>query len=276
MNIKVKGIIRYPHLITPSAAKGSDSLNYSVQLLIHKSDLQCPIITKAMNEVTANAYPNGIPKNFNNCWKDLAIEDPNNEALKDYMSLKASTKVGQILPSIVDEKMQPLLDPSVDSTAAGFIGYVVGSIATYNKGSVGVKMYLNLTLVTSTFGEIPLENISSKPSIEEMLTNAVDMTVNNQTSPMSTQAPMPPMPAAAPPMPTPAMPPTAPPIPTPAMPPAAAPIPPLPPIQYQMTEKANGASRDVFISNGWTDEMLIAQGYMQPPNGVTPSFAIPS
>jgi len=40
-----------------------------------------------------------------------------------------------------------------------------------------------------------------------------------------------------------------------------------------MTEKAAGASYEQFIAQGWTDEQLIAQGYMQAPGGVTPAPA---
>ena len=40
-----------------------------------------------------------------------------------------------------------------------------------------------------------------------------------------------------------------------------------------MTEKAAGSDRDAFIAEGWTDVMLIEQGYMLAPNGITPSFS---
>ena len=290
MNIKTKGIVRYPHLITPSSAKGSDVLNYAVQILIHKTDPQCVTITKVVNEMIANSYPNGVPKSFLSFWKDLAIEEPNNEPLKDYMSLKASTKVGQIMPTITDENMQPLLDASVDSTATGYIAYVVGTIATYNKGSVGIKMYLNLVVLTSKFGNIPLELISSKPSIEEMYNNSIDMSMsaspavpkltpqsqyqmtvkatgmpredfiaNGWNDEMLIQQGYMMMLPLAPAAPAPA------PVPTP-------PTVPTVPVQYQMTVKANGMTREDFIANGWNDEMLIQQHYMLPPNGIMPSF----
>jgi len=48
--------------------------------------------------------------------------------------------------------------------------------------------------------------------------------------------------------------------------------PPVPQV-HTMTAKAGGVSYEAFIAKGWNDEMLIAQGYMQPPNGVMPSFA---
>jgi hypothetical protein len=41
-----------------------------------------------------------------------------------------------------------------------------------------------------------------------------------------------------------------------------------------MTDKANGATRETFLVNpAWSDALLIAEGYMLPPNGVAPSFA---
>jgi len=40
-----------------------------------------------------------------------------------------------------------------------------------------------------------------------------------------------------------------------------------------MTPAAQGASYEAMLAAGWTDETLIAQGMMLPPNGVAPSFS---
>jgi hypothetical protein len=55
----------------------------------------------------------------------------------------------------------------------------------------------------------------------------------------------------------------------PATPPPAAPSAP----KYQMTDKANGLTREQYHAAGWSDEQLVQHGIMLPPGGVAPSFA---
>lgn len=50
--------------------------------------------------------------------------------------------------------------------------------------------------------------------------------------------------------------------PVPVVPHTAILQPPAPPAGPRMTDKANGAKREDFIKNGWTDELLIQHGYM--------------
>jgi hypothetical protein len=282
MNIKAKGVIRYPHLITPSSAKNSDTLSYSVQILIHKTDPQCAMITQVIDDLVRKKYPNEIPEGFKYCWKDMGIKDPKNSVLKNYMSLVLSTKVGQPKPYILDENRQPIIDPETDSTAIGHIGWVVGGLETYTKGSVGIKMYLNLIMVTSEFGPIAVEHLISKANPDEMYNSAIDMTkslmpmTTPPTAPIGQPVAPPIIPAAQPVAPPiiPAAQPVAPPI-IPAAQPVAPPtVPGQTTIPYQMTELARGATREAYIQQGWTDEMLIAQGLMLPPNGVQPSFIV--
>ena len=132
-----------------------------------------------------------------------------------------------------------------DSNAVGKFVYVDGKIASYDKGSGGVKTYLNGVLVTDEVGPIPTEALSSKPSAENMFADIAG--------------------GAAP---TPA--PNATPAPTPATPPE-----PTPTAQYVMTERAQGMTRADLLTSGkgWTDELLISQGLMLPPGGVKPSFS---
>jgi hypothetical protein len=55
----------------------------------------------------------------------------------------------------------------------------------------------------------------------------------------------------------------------PQAPAAAAPSAP----KYQMTDKANGLTREQYHEAGWSDEQLVQHGIMLPPGGVAPSFA---
>src|SRR5690625_4227929 len=57
---------------------------------------------------------------------------------------------------------------------------------------------------------------------------------------------------------------------TPAAPPLpAAPAPAAP--AHVMTAKANGAKYEDFVAQGWTDEQLVANGYMQAPAAAAPA-----
>lgn len=234
MQLKVKGIARYPHLAKPSAPRGTEQFRYSVELLIHKADLQCKEVSKALDEVIKNAYPSGVPSSFHFCFTDLAISEPDNEALRDYMSLRTSINADRDRPQVVDMQMKPIIDPTIDSTLSGKIIWISGGISTYSQVTKGVKVYLNAVLVTNEMGVLPIQSISTKPSIEQMFGDITDSV--SYGSPILVS------------------------------PPDSLP-------KYQMTVKANGISRDEYIKAGWSDEMLISQGYMLPPNGVNPSFA---
>lgn len=94
--------------------------------------------------------------------------------------------------------------------------------------------------------EPPMGRLDGKPSIEQMFAGI-----------SATQQPAPPA------------------MPKPAAPVPQAPTPPAPPSApaYTMTAKAAGATYEQFKANGWTDAMLVEQGYMTLPGGVVPSFA---
>lgn len=233
MQMKIKGIARYPKLMKAKDYKNDGNFKYSVDLLIHKSDPVCQEIEKTINEVIANEYPKGAPKGFKTCWSDLSESD--NSALKDYMLLKVSTNIDK-KPHVVDRNNQLIVDPSIDGTITGQIVWIAGGFGCYPQG--GIKMYLNGVLLTGETGPIPVEALSSKPSVEEMFSDVI------QEEPTASMG----FPSATP-------------VPTP---PTFS--------KYQMTAKANGATRDQLINIGWSDEQLIEKGMMLPPNGITPSF----
>lgn len=241
----IKGIARYPHLLNPSSSKNVDKLKYSVNLLIHKLDSKLPQLTKKINEAIANGFPKGTPDDFYNCLTDLAVTDPTNDALKEYMCLKASSNAEFEKPHIVDNDLNPIIDPTFRIT--GKCVWIDGSPGTFNKGSNGVSFYLNATKVTNEEGPIPSDSISSKPSIEQIFEG-----IDDESSPIAPTTPTTPTTPAPP----------APPVPSPVV-----------EEKYQMTYKANGMTRDQFIAQGWSDAQLISEGYLSPPNGVTPSFS---
>lgn len=239
--MKIKGIARYAHLVKPSSPKGADKLKYSVQLLVHKNDPLCSEIHKAIDETFQNKWPSNKPKNLHSCFKDCAVEEPGNTALVDYMSIKCATSAEFDRPVLVDESFTPIIDPATQID--GQIVWVDCNIGSYEHPlNSGVAAYLQGTLITSEKGSLPLDAITSKPSAESMFSSVIKESPS--ALPVNASTPTPPT--------------------SPAVPQA--------PSQYEMTPKAEGRTRQQFIDAGWNDEMLIKEGFMSPPNGVTPSF----
>lgn len=241
----VTGIARYVHLINPSAPRGSDKLAYSINVLVHKSDPQCAQIQQQVEAQRAAGFPNGVntqAKDYSECWKDCAIEEPENTLIADYMSLKCSTKVEQSKPHFVDAAVQPIISPMGDSECEGMIVNVDCNFAPFDMLSKGVKAYLNGVRNSGEAGAIPKEALTSKPSAGQMFAGVAGGT----PPPATTAAPSAPTAPTAP---------TAPGAPeTPSAPPSKV-----------MTAKANGVSYDSYISKGWTDQQLIDNGFLVPP-----------
>jgi hypothetical protein len=176
MEIKVKGIASYPKVMKSQDFKGDGNFKYSIDVLILKTDPQCADITNKIQEVIKNSFPNGAPKGFKTCLKDMAVEYPEKPAFKDYMVLKASTNADVNKPFVVDANKEQILDPTMDSQIFGQIVWMVGNLATYNAQSSGVKIYLNGVLATGVDGDIPLEEMSSKPSVSQMFAGIEETT----------------------------------------------------------------------------------------------------
>lgn len=240
--MKIKGIARYAHLVRPSSPIGSDKMKYSVQLLIHKNDTQYSEIQKIIDETFENKWPSKKPKNLHSCFKDLAIEESENPSLSDYMSLKCATSAEFDRPILVDENLKTIVDPSTQIN--GNIIWVEVNIGSYEHPlNSGVAAYLQGTLVTSEKGSLPLDAIIAKPSAETLFKDIINQSPSASSTKESSITPPPlvPKPSEQP--------------------------------QYIMTSKAEGRKREDFITVGWTDKMLIKEGFMLPPNGITPSFS---
>ena len=252
--MRVKGIARYPHVINPSAPKGSDKQRFSLSILVHKSDPQCAAIHNEIEQVKQNGFPAGFPANGHVCWKDLAVEEPNNPAVHDYMSLSANTLATNGRPTLVDHTLQDVIDPGVEGRMEGTVVYADVGVASFNQVSQGVKAYLNGVMVTQEAGAIPKEALSSKPDANSMfgdITGGAPAPAFNAPTPAQPAAPAFNAPAPAAPVP-----PTA----------------PAPEPQYVMTATAQGVTREAYHQAGWTDAQLVENGLMQPPAGVTPSW----
>lgn len=136
-------------------------------------------------------------------------------------------------PHTVDIQMNPVMNQA-DAYAGAVVWAALNSF-TYNQPvNKGVGCGLNGVMLTGEEGE--LGRLDGKPTVEGMFGDIAGGGAPQQ-------------PPAAP----------------------AAPATPLP--AHQMTDKANGLTREQYHQAGWSDEQLIQHGYMLPPNGVTPSFS---
>ena len=246
--IKIKGILSYPHLFTPRAVEAGGELKYSTSVLIRKDDPQLAQLQAIVEQEKANGFPSGFPANGKLCLKDCATEpsysgDPK---LHNFMILSANNKDK---PQVVGSDLQPLMDPA--QIYAGCVAWVMVGIQAYSMPvNKGVGAYVNGVMPTGEEGE--LGRIDGRPTAEQMFGDV------SQAAPMPgvTAAPAPMAPAPVAPVAAPA--PMAPPV---APPPAA-------PAALQMTAKANGVTLEQYLATpGWTEDMLIEQGL-----AIRPSF----
>lgn len=241
MQFKVKGILSYPHLNTPRSVNPGDDPKFGASVLILKTDPQVAQIQAIIEQEKANGWPSGFPANGKVFMKDGAIAFPDQPDVHGYMIISGNAKA-EDKPDVVDMNVQPVMDPSL--ACAGSICWVAFNSFTYNQNvNKGVGAGLNAVMVTGEMGA--LGRLDGRPSVESMF---ADVTTGGEPAPS-------PAPNAN--------------APAPALPDAPEPTP-----QYVMTEKAAGMTRDQLIASGkgWTDELLIAQGLMLPPAGVTTSF----
>ena len=225
----IQGIARYENVTKTWAHKKTpDKPQWGITLLVKKDSPQIAAIEKELNDAISMAHPKGIPTNdWKTCWKDVAVEEPESEFLKDYMILKSSTSDKFGRPILVNNEIVTIIDLNYP-----IIGKVVVADIYFKSYDNCISAHLRATKITDTYGEIALEKLEKKKTAEQIF---------------GAPAPVAPAPVA--------------------------PAPVAPSTNYQMTEKAAGSDRDAFIAEGWTDVMLIEQGYMLAPNGITPSFS---
>lgn len=194
---------------------------------------------------------------------------------------------GTIAPNLysLNAQGQPVADPHPNATQPGDYVQVFGNVK-YNGSTKSPGVYLNANMVCRIgYGEriaqqadptkagfggplppgasaVPLGNANIAPPPGASPPISAPPAAALPPIPGATAAP--PMPAASTPVPvTPnpgilnPVPGAAPPLPTP---PAAPPV----PTARTMTAKAEGRAYETFIQGGWTDAMMIENGYMTP------------
>lgn len=252
--IKVKGIISFPHLFQARSINPTDDPKFSVTCLLPANDPQVAQIQQAIETEKMNTFPSGFPANGKLCLKTHPVnpaspginEDPNTP--QGYVALRMTSHADYAplvceLPNVD----QPLMDRS--KVYAGAEAWFAVNIDGYNQSAYkGVGAYVNGVAVTGVEG--PLGRIDNRPNAQQMFGDVADQTPPAATGP----GPM------------------APSAPAPTAPAPTAPAPPAPGPVHQMTEKAAGATYEAMIAAGWTDETLIAHGMMVPPGGTPTTF----
>jgi len=232
MQLKIKGIMSYPHLFTPRSVQPGDDPKYSVTILLRKDDPQVAQIQAIIAQEKANAWPTGFPPNGKVFLRDCTETQPGNAAVANWVEVRCGAPADN-KPAVVDANIQPVMDPG--AVVAGEIAWVSLNTFTYNMAvSKGVGAGLNGVMLTKELGEFGC--LDNRPTAEQMFADVAGGHA--------------PAPAAAPSTP----PPPAPNFMTPPPPPAVP--------QFTMTAAANGVTREAYHAAGWTDDMLIANGLL--------------
>lgn len=236
MQFKVKGILSYPHLFTPRSVNPGDDPKFSASILVRKDDPQVQQIQQIIDTDKANGWPNGFPANGRQFMKDGAVQHPDRPEMHSYMIISANAKADS-KPHTVDMQMNPVMNQA-DAYAGAVVWAALNSFVYNQPVNKGVGCGLNGIMLTGEEGE--LGRLDGKPTVEGMFG---DVAQGGGGAPQAPAAP--------------------------ATPPPAAPSAP----KYQMTDKANGLTREQYHAAGWSDEQLVQHGIMLPPGGVAPSFA---
>lgn len=250
MNHRIKGIIRYPHPLKPYKFKESlnkpDSHFIGVNILLHKDDPQLQYLENIINEKIANSQFAKTPEKVKG--KNYPIQKCKEESLSDYFEVRIKTGISDVnLPTekwkvpVLGEDRKPFPESTDEKNFIGKIGYAIVNCDIYTFQSIGVKFYFNGLLVTSQNGPLSFDQLSKVETIESMFEDVFSDDGFGDISEVSQKS-------------------------GPSF------SPPVPPSPYIMTEKANGLTRDAFKAKGWTDEQLIAQGFMVGPSTGVPSF----
>lgn len=247
-----KGILSFPKLFVPKAAKGSTDLKYGGQIIIAPNDPQVAVITAQVEAAKLDAFPSGYT-GADCCWGLYEEKIQPNSSYYDprfagWYVLSFSAKE-EDKPAVVDMAHQPIINSG--EAHSGAVVWVSLHIGGYTAGRGGVGGWMNGVMLTGE--EPPMGRLDNKPTVEQMFANV-----------------------GAPPIPTPAhlahkpgapnmFPDTAAPL-APTPPP---PAPPAPAPTLQMTAAAKGVTYETYMATpGWTDELLIAQGLAIKPSFV--------
>lgn len=258
---------------------GNPKVEYFVRLAIPKG----PEWDKFWGEVY-QAGAADMPQHINNptfSWKiidgDTAVDTKGKpyrerEGWAGCWVIKASSGYA---PQVVDQNANNINDPNM--VKRGYYARI-GVTVQGNKENLKPGVYINLQFFQFiAYGEELRGGMDVAAALQGHAVGALPPGAS--TTPVAGAAPVPSTGGApAAPGATTGGPPSAPGMAPPAAPsaPAPAPAPAAPAVSdaapgYRMTAKAGGASYLAFRGQGWTDEAMVAQGYMEPAGAAAPS-----
>lgn len=155
------GVLSYPHLWTPSVAKGSDTPRWGCSVILPE-DFDWAPVQAAIQEAMAVEWPQGAPANLRMPWESVP-DGPyaGRWAMKFYRKAE-----GAIPPEVVMQNPQMKAGPhQAGEFFAGSIVNVWGRAFGYQVGAPGISLYLNaVQLVNNDPGLPRLDN--QKPASE--------------------------------------------------------------------------------------------------------------
>lgn len=133
----------YAHVFTPASVGEGEDKKYSVSLIIPKSDKKT---IKKIDEAIARALVEGkakfggkVPKNYKSPLRDGDEEREDDESYADSMFISANSSRK---PGIVDENLDPILDP--EEFYSGCFGRASVNFYAFNvNGNKGIACGLN-------------------------------------------------------------------------------------------------------------------------------------
>lgn len=241
-NFKVKGILSYPYLFQPRASEEGGDPKFGALVLIRKDDPQLAGVQALVAQEKAAGFPTGFPAKGKCFLKDCAVEFPDDPRMANYMAVSGSAQLAS-RPAVVDGNLQPILDPS--QVCAGMIVWGAFNSFVFKKTTnSGVSAGLNGIMSTGDMGE--LGRLDGRPSVESMFAGASAIIAAAPAAQPS------PAPAAAAPLQV---------APNAAFMAAPAPAAHVP--KRVMTAKAGNFTYEQYMATpGWTEQMLIDQGFM--------------
>jgi hypothetical protein len=165
-----KGILSFPTIFTPKIATGATDAKFNLSLLIRPDDPQVAALKAEIEAAKLASFPNGYT-GTDECFQPYdtkyANKDYYDSRFSGWWVLSCSAKSDD-KPSVVDEAMQPIIDPS--AVYSGMLANVHMGISGYIKGRGGIGGWLNGVQILDV--EPPMGRLDGKPSVEAMFGGA--------------------------------------------------------------------------------------------------------
>lgn len=241
----IRGILSFPRLFEPTAAKGSTDKKYGLILLLPPNDPQIAQIQQNYNTAVADAFPNGYT-GVDQCFEPYDTRMQGKEwydpRFSGWYVLSANSREDNA-PEIVDAQLQPLMNRA--KVYPGCVVYANINIYGYTSGRGGIGGGLNGVMVPGEEGQFG--RLDNKPTAQAMFAGVTQGATASQAPAQQTQQPAQQAAGMGAPM-------------QQQSAPVEAPL--------VMTPKAAGTTYEQALAQGWTRQQMIEQGF-----GVEPTMS---